>query len=275
MVSNGSRAAARSQRQQAVMDFVVSRGSASAADLATLTKVSLMTVHRDIDELVERGMLRRYRGGVSAQPSSVFESNIKYRLGAQVDQKAAIARKAVELIEPGTSIMMDDSTTALALARILTQVTPLTVVTNYLGVVQELRDEEAVQLIVIGGEYSRTHDSFIGAACLEAIERFAVDQVFLSTSAMSATMTYHQEQQIVLVKRAMIRSATHAVLLMDSGKIPKTALHLLAPITEFDHVVVDAGIDPALVSELRERTDLQIAALDADAAGPTRDGDAV
>ena len=123
---------ARTTRQQRIVDHVLTQGSASAAELVDLTGVSLMTVHRDVDELVRRGLVRKFRGGVSAQPTSVFESHSEYRLTVRIAEKNAIAATALEMVEPGSSIMVDDSTTALALVRRLDEVGPLTVVTNYL-----------------------------------------------------------------------------------------------------------------------------------------------
>src|ERR1700754_2006959 len=119
-------------RQEAIAEHVLSRGSATAAELAERFQVSLMTIHRDLDELERQGVVRKYRGGVTAQPSGVFESNVGYRMKSMQAEKDAIAAKAVELIEPGMAVMLDDSTTTLALARRLEGITPLTVVTNFL-----------------------------------------------------------------------------------------------------------------------------------------------
>lgn len=249
----------RSARQQHITDYVVSKGSASAADLAELTGVSVMTVHRDLDELARRGLLRKFRGGVSAQPSTVFESNSEYRLNAHVEAKAAIARQALKSVEPGMSILLDDSTSALALARLLPEVTPLTVATNYLRAIEMLKDVEDLRLICIGGDYSPTHDSFLGMPCLEAVERITVDVTFVSTSSMNGEMTFHQEPEIVMVKRAMLASAQNRVLLMDSSKMPRTALHRLAPVTDYHRLIVDSGAPKTLVEELRSRTDVDVA----------------
>ncbi|NKQ57095.1 DeoR/GlpR transcriptional regulator [Amycolatopsis sp. K13G38] len=255
--SGGART--RTSRQQRITDYVVNKGSASAAELAELTGVSVMTVHRDLDELARRGLLRKFRGGVTAQPSTVFESNSEYRLNAHVEAKAAIAREALRLVEPGMSILLDDSTSALALAKLLHEVTPLTVATNYLRAIELLKDVEDIRLICIGGDYSATHDSFLGMPCLEAIERITVDTTFVSTSAMNADMTFHQEPEIVMVKRAMLASAQTRVLLMDSSKMPRTALHRLAPISDYNELIIDSGTAKPLVEDLRSRTKVDIA----------------
>ncbi|GAA3828815.1 DeoR/GlpR family DNA-binding transcription regulator [Amycolatopsis tucumanensis] len=256
--SSGS-ARSRNIRQQRITDYVVKKGQASAAELAELTGVSVMTVHRDLDELARRGLLRKYRGGVSAQPSTVFESNTEYRLNAHVEAKAAIAEKALSLVEPGMSILLDDSTTALALAKLLHQVTPLTVATNYLRIIEVLKQVDDVRLIGLGGDYSATHDSFLGMPCLEAVERLTVDVTFVSTSAMNAEMTFHQEPEIVMVKRAMLASAEIRVLLMDSSKMPRTALHRLAEIEDFHHLVVDSAVSAYLLDQYEDQTNVLVA----------------
>ena len=105
----------RTTRQQRIVEHVLAAGSASAAELVDLAGVSLMTVHRDVDELVRRGLVRKFRGGVSAQPTSVFEAHSEYRRTAHLAEKAVIAAAAAAMVEAGSSIMLDDSSTALTL----------------------------------------------------------------------------------------------------------------------------------------------------------------
>jgi DeoR/GlpR family transcriptional regulator of sugar metabolism len=262
MTNSGASGGARSQedRRQIITDHVLAHGTATVAELAVLAGVSLMTVHRDLDELARRGVLRRFRGGVSALPTTVFESNLDYRLGVRLAEKEAIARTALELVEPGMSVMLDDSTTVLTLARLLVRTIPLTVVTNARRVIEVFAGHDQIRLIGLGGEYSHTHDSFLGFPCVEAVESLSVDMALVSTSAMDAGMTYHQEQDVVLVKRAMLAAGTRTVLLMDRSKMPRTALHRVCPVKDFDHVVVDAGADEALVAEVREAADVRVAA---------------
>lgn len=250
--------ATRQKRQQLIVDHVLARGDAAVAELTELTGVSLMTVHRDIAELADRGILRKYHGGVSAQPSTVFESSSDFRLHAHSGEKNALAAAALDFVSPGMSLMLDDSTTALALAKLLPQVGPLTVVTNYRLITEELRAVDDIRLIGVGGEYSRTHDSWIGLSALEMIKSFSVDLTLVSTSALTGTMTYHQEQEMVAIKRAMREAGSVSVLLMDHSKVGRSALHRLDPVHSFDHVVLTAPVEDEVLAEMRKLTDVRV-----------------
>jgi DeoR/GlpR family transcriptional regulator of sugar metabolism len=241
-----------SQRRRELSDHVLAEGSVSASDLAERFGVSLMTIYRDIDELEREGILRKYRGGVTVQPSGVFESNVAFRKKTMLAEKQAVAAKAATLIEPGMSVMIDDSTTALELARLLPGIDPLTVVTNFLEALNLLADERGLHLMALGGDYDRLHDSFLGVPCVEAVEALRVDLCFVSTSSVFGDFAFHQEQRIVAVKRAMLKAANRSVLLIDHSKLGRTALHRLAPLTTFDLILVDDRTPPDTLRSLEE-----------------------
>lgn len=231
---------------------MLANGTVTAAALAEKFGISLMTVHRDLDELERHGVVRKHRGGVTAQPSSVFESHLTYRMGRESDAKAAMAREARALVEPGMAVMLDDSTSVLALAHLLDDISPLTVITNFVEIIRLATAWTDVRVIALGGEYNAPHDSFLGVPCIEALANLRVDVLFVSTSTVSGAYVYHQEQEIVLVKRAMLTAATRKVLLMDHTKLGRMALHRLAPLSDFDVVITDDGADPEAVQQMRD-----------------------
>ncbi|MFJ1646303.1 DeoR/GlpR family DNA-binding transcription regulator [Streptomyces sp. NPDC088258] len=240
------------RRRREISDHVLAEGSASASDLAERFGVSVMTIYRDIDELEREGVLRKFRGGVTAQPSGVFESNVAYRKTSMRREKEAIAAEAVTLIEPGMSVMIDDSTTALELARLLPGIEPLTVVTNFLEALNLLAVERGLHLMALGGDYDPLHDSFLGVPCVEAVEALRVDLCFVSVSSVSGGFAFHQEQRIVAVKRAMLKAADRSVLMIDHSKLDRTALHRLTPLSVFDLILIDDRTPPDTLRSLDE-----------------------
>ncbi len=240
-------------RQRLILDKVISSGSCTAQELASEFAVSIMTIHRDLDELERRGAVRKFHGGVTAQPSAVFESQMSYRINANDAEKSAIAQAALAHIEPGMSVMLDDSTTVLKMVPGLVELSPLHVATTCMAALRQLADlneHDGLRIIGLGGDYDAAHDSFVGIRCVEQIEAMRADALFMSTSAVSGGIAFHQEDRIVSVKRAMMRACTKRFLLVDNSKFNRVALHRLSPLGEFDLVITDSGVDPAVLAEL-------------------------
>lgn len=252
----------RTRRQELVAEYILKHSVANVQDLAKMFNVSTMTVHRDLDELERQGIIRKVRGGATAQPSSLFESDIRYREASANAEKAAIARYALRYIEPGQAVMMDDSTTTLALASLLNTMTPLTVITNSLPIIKALTPIKGIRLISLGGEYLPRYQAFTGMICEQAISSLRANVLFMSTSAVSENIAFHQQQDIVKVKQAMMKSSARRILLMDHTKLHKVALHYLARLDQYDVVIVDSGIDQNELERLREaRIKVEIAPL--------------
>ena len=74
-----SRHARQMVRRQLIAETVIAEGSIRIEDLTERFGISLMTAHRDVDELVSRGLFRKTRGIVSAAPTSLIESSDVYR----------------------------------------------------------------------------------------------------------------------------------------------------------------------------------------------------
>jgi DeoR/GlpR family transcriptional regulator of sugar metabolism len=243
---------AQTRRHERIAELVLQHDFIAAKDLARRFDVSLMTIHRDLDTLERQGLLRKVRGGATPQPSSLFESNVRYRLTVAAAEKEALARFALGQIEAGQAIILDESTTVLALARHLPARVPLTVITNSLTVVQELKAIKEIHLIVLGGDYWPRHEAFCGLACEAAVSALRADLLFMSTTAISGGIAFQPDQDMAIAKRAMIAAASRRVLLVDHGKFGRVALHRLAALRDFDLVAVDDGADDAAIRQLRE-----------------------
>lgn len=233
-------------RQREITEHVIAQGSSSAQELATKFRVSLMTIHRDLDQLQRRGVVRRFHGGVTALPSGVFEAQMPFRKKSRIAEKQAIAQAALAYVEPGMSLLLDDSTTVLHMMPGLAERAPLHVATTFLEGLRQLSmiaAEADVTVIGLGGVYDLPHDSFVGLQCLEQVAALHADALFMSTSAVSGTDAFHQEERIVALKRAMVDAAVRKYLLVDHSKFGRVALHKIVPLTVFDLVITDSAAD--------------------------------
>jgi DeoR/GlpR family transcriptional regulator of sugar metabolism len=238
-------------RQSGITLLLLEHGSVLIEELTERFGVSRMTIHRDLDDLERRGVLRKVRNGATALPSGHFESDVRFRINRQVREKEAIARAAVNLIEPGQSIIFDDATTLLPLVRLLPDLASLTIITNFLPILEILKGYSDISLINLGGQYLPRFDTFTGLLTEQALSALHADLYITSTTAICNQDAYHPDPQIVSVKRLMMRCARSRYLLADHTKFGRTALHKFVPLETFDAVVVDDGLAPEILDDLR------------------------
>ncbi len=214
--------------------------------------VSRMTVHRDLRVLEDQGIVRRVHGGVTVRSSSSVDSTILYRSRLADAEKEALARAAVAMVEPGQAIILDDSTTVSRMAPLIVGCKPLTVITNSLTVIDILKGVHGIETVSIGGHYNPRFNGFFGYIGEQALASLRANTLFLSTSAVFGATAYHQQEEVVKTKRALIGAVDRSVLLVDSSKFGVTALIKLANLNEFHAVITDNGISPADAEMLRK-----------------------
>lgn len=251
--TSDARSTRQASRQRAISEAVMAEGAIRIEQLAERFGISVMTVHRDLDDLEMRGLLRKNRGVATATSTSLVESSDVYRSSRQLAEKETIALAALSFVEPGQAIMLDDSTTVLQLSRHLSTKTPLTVITNVLTLMQELRGVRGITLLGVGGQYYNWCSAFMGRITTQAISNLRADVFIMSTSAVTDDVAFHQTLETIDVKRAMFDSASTRILLVDHTKFEKRALHSLLPLSDFDVVIVDEATAPEHIHRLRDR----------------------
>lgn len=237
--AKSTRSERQQARQRAITEAVMTEGTVRIEDLADRFEISVMTVHRDLDELEARGLLRKERGLATATSTALVESSYVYRSNTQLAEKEAIAQAAVKFISHGQAIILDDSTTTLALVPHLRSKTPLTVITNTFTVMEAANEIKGISLLGLGGQFYDWCSAFMGRMTLDAIKTLRTDVAVMSTSAITDGFAFHQSLETVDVKRAMFESANKRILLADHTKFNKRALYQTLPLAEFDVVIVD------------------------------------
>ena len=234
----------REDRKQAIMDLLVEQHAVDLEDLAERFAVSKMTIHRDLDDLESEGLLRKMRGGATMDAGTQFESDFRFRARQDGGAKARMARAALELVEPGMTLMVNDGSMAAVLGAMLPEKRPLTVITNNAAIITALCDENGITLIALGGVYSSKFNGFFGVVTEESLARLRADIAFISAPAVSGTRAFHMDDNAVRAKRAMIGSAARTCLLVNHQRFGRTALHVLADLADFDTIITDAAPEP-------------------------------
>lgn len=264
-------------RRDAIVAMLLERDSVTVRELAERFSVSAMTVHRDLDALETIGVLRKVRGGATAQPSAVYESSLGFRLGQMADAKRRIAELAAERIKPGASVALDDSTTTLAMLPFLAEIEELTIVTYFASIVEEVArlTPDTLKLIVIGGTYSHKYHAFGGSLAEQQLVRLSVDHSFVSVSSVDVARNaaFHQELDHAALKRTLVHIARDSSLLVDATKFASSALHQVVDLTELDAIYVDDSTPVATIEQLRRgAADVHVAPAATEPGGSSGNG---
>ncbi len=97
-------------RQQQILELVRERGYVSIEEMATLFVVTPQTIRRDINQLAEANLLRRYHGG-AAYDSSVENTAYAMRAYQMRDEKQRIGEAIAAQIPDHASLFINIGTT--------------------------------------------------------------------------------------------------------------------------------------------------------------------
>ena len=226
-------------RQESIKEFIEDKNVVTIKQLQELfPDVSLMTIHRDLDALVEEGSIVKFRGGAkSVRHNGDPEFNVRMRENNA--GKLVIAQKALELIQPHTSLFLDASTTNLALARSLPDIN-LNIFTTGPSIALELCRLHNPVVTLCCGTINRKNLALSGQNTLEMLEKINIDQAFIGVSgcSMDAGFTCGTESDM-LVKRKVIQKARTSVVMCSREKLKCLMPYTFAQLSDVDYMVSD------------------------------------
>ncbi len=239
-----------SLRQERILAAVHAHGAVRVADLVDELGVSDMTVRRDIAELAQAGLVRRVHGGavgVEARHRSADEPGFEAKRGWAAAEKAAVARLAAGLIEPGQSVALSAGTTTHLLAREIASsaaLRPLTVVTNSLPVAEALHTAASpagLDVILTGGVRTPS-DALVGPVADGSLSRLRVDTAYLGVHGLDEDGLTTPNLLEAATNQALLARATQLTVLADHTKWGVVGLARIAALDEVDVLVTDSGL---------------------------------
>lgn len=242
----------QTERRRDMVAHVMESGEVSVEALAEFCGVSVMTVYRDVAILERAGVVHRNRGKVVAAASGLHEATARYRLSQESGEKQEMAQAVAPLITPGSSVLLDDSTSAVWVLRELLEMSPLSVVTNSLLVASELQGNSRHSLMLLGGEYQAWAAATMGPITIRNLENIHADVCLISASGVRDDVVYHPYGDVAAVKTKMMEVAERTILLLDHTKFKRRALHAFGKISDVDVVVVDSKTPAECVDRLKE-----------------------
>lgn len=245
------------KRRSTLLHHVRSNGSISVENLAELLNVSVSTVRRDLDDMDGRGLLRRVHGGALAVDGDEVpvpvETSITERAVRNLEEKRRIAAKAVELITPGSTILLTGGSTTAQMVPHLSAAPDVTVVTNSIAIAYEIgTTTEDVQVLVLGGLMRNVELSLLGHLTTQALADIHIDQAFFSAYGLDpeyGMLGAHLAE--AETDRNMITTARRLTVLADHSKFSRRSAVRIAPVSRIDTVITGHDAPEEAVAALR------------------------
>lgn len=232
-------------RQARILSYIEEKNIVSIKELQALCPdVSLMTIHRDLQALEDQGIVVKVRGGARSVRHT-GDPGFDVRMQENNAGKISMARKALDLIQPNSSVFLDASTTNLILARHLPDIS-LNIFTTGPSIALELCRLHNPVITLCCGAVNRKNLALSGQNTLEMLEKINIDLAFIGVSGCSveAGFTCGTESDM-LVKHKVIQKARTSVVMCDRGKLSRLMPYTFARMEDVDCLISDSPLpDP-------------------------------
>ena len=234
----------RSERESEILRELERCGYATVEYLAEKIHISPSSIRRDLNDLALRGLVLRSYGGVQLLETAGKNVPFSLRSHSNADKKRLIARRAASLLHGGEVVFLDGSSSAFFLAQELTGIGGLTVVTNSIDITS-LLSQYAIRTVCTGGMISPDNPAvLVDEPAAGTIASIHADFAFFSVQSLTADGTvsdcYPAE---VRLRRLMMASAAHKVLLIDSTKLSHPSTYLQCRVTDLETVICDRDLN--------------------------------
>ena len=238
------------ERHRHIARKIRANGRLEAAAMAAELQVTPETIRKDLTALERQGVLRRVHGGAIAPEGPTTEARIDDR-SQFADEKARIARAALEEVPADGSIFIEVGSTTGMLAELLPTQRDLVVVTNAPALAVALAVHPRLTVLSTGGRVRQRTLGEVDDWALRALDEIRVDVAFLGTNGIDPEhgLTTPNPAEAA-VKRRMLAAGARCVLLADHSKIGRVALCRYGDLADVDLLITDVGLGDEAVRQL-------------------------
>ena len=228
------------ERRNAILEKLQVERRVVVSELSALYDVSEETIRRDLDKLENDGYAIKSYGGAVINENSNLDLPYNVRKNTNVLGKQKIAALISEMVHDGDNIMLDASSTAVAIAKAIKNKKDLTVITNSLEIALELIETPGCNVISTGGVATGSSFALVGSVTVKTIRSYYVDKAIISCKGidMYAGFTESDERH-ANNKASMFYMAKTKILAIDSSKFNKIAFAKIGDLKEISKIVTD------------------------------------
>lgn len=226
-------------------------------ELADHLDVSELTIRRDLDLLAKEGGIIRTHGGCIPAGIGSRGSFFYQQIEKNFKLKQAIGQEAAKLVKPGDTILLGDGSTIFQLVANLGDCSPLTIYTNSIGAIQELKATPNQRVHILGGEYDYEYNMLFlkGSMTNRILETLHFDLVFIGTDSISKDGScLTRTEEVAHTNQIVLRRGDRKILISDHTKLNAPGNVIYGKLGDFDLWITTTGIDENLMRVFRKLT---------------------
>lgn len=207
------------ERQEKILAQLKIKHAVKVNKLAKELGISESTIRRDINELDQKGKLKRVFGGaVSISGDMTFgETDVAARTRINTEEKEKIAKYAAALINDNDFVFIDAGTTTEKMIPYLEKKN-VTYVTNGITHAKKLV-QMGFDVYIIGGLLRGSTEAAIGSSAMESIKKYNFTKCFMGTNGVDIDRGFSTpDLGEAAVKTAAMEQSYVSFVLADHAK---------------------------------------------------------
>ncbi len=244
------------KRHEQILEILSTHQLSSVGELSDILDVSEVTIRSDLNQLAKEGKLVRVHGGARLIEERVRqEYTFQNRKKLNADKKQKIGRLAATFIQPMESILLDSSTTAVAVAQSLRgneELKDVTAVTTGIWTAIELMCCPNINVLLTGGYLRRISGSITGTPAYDTLKSINLQKAFLGAWGISIqdglTDTHLLEIEL---KRFIVQHAKEVIVLADGSKFYQSGLASYTSADQITKLITDDSAPENALEEFR------------------------
>ncbi|SMG49405.1 DeoR/GlpR family DNA-binding transcription regulator [Cedecea neteri] len=241
------------ERRKLIFEELVTEGTVYVSKLAKQYDVTYETIRKDLTYLEQKGLLIKSHGGATLKQGAI-ENPFHVREKENISYKKAIAKKALELIPAGSSMIVGTGSSTLELANLLSLRSGFKIFTDSLPVASVLLQSDN-QVFLFGGELRKKSSSVFGGWAVSMIQDVKVDMCFLGTdgfSNLSGPSTPSSSD--AFVDKTIIAHAEKKYILGDHTKFQRSSLFKICDWADITALITNPAADAEGVARVALQT---------------------
>lgn len=245
------------ERKLNILKLIAEHGYLSVKDLSLELHVTEATIRTDLNLLADQKKVVRVHGGARLMENRYLqEYTYQARKNLNALHKEAIGKAAAEMVNDFESILLDASTTSLAMANSLKlrdELKEVTAIPLGIWTAIELMGLDSFNILLPGGYLRHTSASIAGVPTQQFFDGLMIQKAFLGAWGISVENGLTDSHLLeVELKRMMVRKAQEVIILADGSKFFQTGLASYARPEQITTLITDHHAPEKELDKLRK-----------------------